>query len=242
MALTSQRRPWPNSIAPRILPRSRTLPPPPSNRPNEHHDGGKAAFRPQAAGPAIINRLASARQAMKRADLVAVGIAKIGEIQSARRVLADARRLLDRLPAIGEPGGVPRIRLFRSGHREADGTAVGVRGGFPVDRLRDHEDPAAMRVDQAAFVILDARLAPERLKQRVVELPGLIDVVTAHHHMTEHSILPQRLASKRYRPTKLQSIHTVDCRSFGFKYRPRSPLAQRARQGTSVAYFNSRIR
>src|SRR5438309_5859347 len=74
-----------------------------------------------ATHPVVSRRSALA---MDRAQLVAVGIAQIGEIQRPGRALADARRILGRGAAVGDPGLVPGVGLLAVGHREADRAAV----------------------------------------------------------------------------------------------------------------------
>ena len=49
---------------------------------------------------------------MHRADLVAVEIAQIGEIEFARRAFANARRIFASLAAIGDAGRVQGVGLF----------------------------------------------------------------------------------------------------------------------------------
>ena len=55
----------------------------------------------------------SVRHPMHRADLVAVEVAQVSEIQLAAGALAHAGRILDRLAAGGEAGRMPGIDLLR---------------------------------------------------------------------------------------------------------------------------------
>src|SRR5580658_7500149 len=82
------------------------------------------------------------RHAMQPDDLVAVGIAQIGEVHLPGGALADARRVLDRRAAVGDPGLVPSRGLLGAAHHEADRAAIGTAGRLTVDRLRHHEAPA----------------------------------------------------------------------------------------------------
>src|SRR5689334_22842834 len=49
------------------------------------------------------------RHAMQRAELVAIGIAQIGDVQLDAAAFADARRILAGLAAMSEAGGMKRI-------------------------------------------------------------------------------------------------------------------------------------
>src|SRR5438105_3259748 len=63
--------------------------------------------------------------AMERAQFVAIGIAKVREINPTGGALAHARRVFDRRAAIRDPGFVPCLGLFGIAHREADRAAIG---------------------------------------------------------------------------------------------------------------------
>jgi hypothetical protein len=52
------------------------------------------------------------RHTKKRAQFVAIGIAKVNQIHGTGPTLAHARRVLDRCPAIRDAGFVPGIGLF----------------------------------------------------------------------------------------------------------------------------------
>jgi hypothetical protein len=49
---------------------------------------------------------------MQRANLVAVGIAEIGEVEFAKAALAHAGRLLDRRAAVAASGFMPGLRVI----------------------------------------------------------------------------------------------------------------------------------
>ena len=94
---------------------------------------GRAARKGRPSS--VLPRDSSGRHAMKPDDLVAVGIAQIGEIHLAGGPLADARRVLDRGAAIRNAGIVPRLGLFGVAHRKADRAAIGMvreRGLYAV--------------------------------------------------------------------------------------------------------------
>ena len=76
---------------------------------------------------------------MQGADLVAVEIAQISEIDFAGGTFAHAGRLFASRPAIGDTGGMPRIGLLGRIAGKADGAAIGVGRGFAIDRLRASE-------------------------------------------------------------------------------------------------------
>src|SRR5215831_18840420 len=79
------------------------------------------------------------RDPVHRADLVAVGIAQIGEVELAGRAFANAGRVFAGGGAVGEACRMPSIRLFRRVGEEADGAAIGGGRGLAVDRLRHRE-------------------------------------------------------------------------------------------------------
>jgi hypothetical protein len=111
---------------------------------------------------------------MKRAQLVAIGIAKVSKIHWAGTALANARWVLDRLAAVRDSGVVPSGGLFRARHREADSAAVGVAGRLAIDGFAHHEQSAVMQVKQPALGVLPPGLTADRAKQGIVELlrPG----------------------------------------------------------------------
>jgi hypothetical protein len=125
---------------------------------------------------------------MQRAELVAVGIAEIGEVELAEAGLAQAGGLLDRSAAVRASGFMPGLRVRGAVDDKADRAAIGVRRGLAVDRLRHHEGRAFMRVDQPALLVLPAGLRADRGKQRVVELLRALNVIAADHDVAEHSL------------------------------------------------------
>src|SRR3954470_4614497 len=72
----------------------------------------------------------SGREAVQGAELVAVGVAQVGEGELAEAALADARRVLDGRAAVGDAGGVPGVGLCRRLAGEAQSEAVRVVGGL----------------------------------------------------------------------------------------------------------------
>src|SRR3954451_7482979 len=117
-----------------------------------------------------------------RADLVAVEVTQIGNIEVDARALTDTRRIFARNAAGGDAGRMPCIDLFRRVGGKADGAAIRRRRRFAVDRLRHREHAGLGDVEDAMAV--DARWPHlERGQQIVVEGLGLVEVVGADHHV-----------------------------------------------------------
>src|SRR3954447_12882313 len=122
---------------------------------------------------------------MESAELVAVRIAQIGEVELAEAPLAVTGRILDRRPARFDARRVPGIELFGAVEREADRAAIGVGRRRAVDWLGNHEDGALAAVNEPTLVI-DARLLAEH---GIVEPLGPVVVVRADDHVTVHACL-----------------------------------------------------
>src|SRR5690349_1676077 len=88
-----------------------------------------------AFAPSGLRGDAASAHPVRGAELVAVGVAQIGEIELAGRALAHAGRVFDRRAARRDAGLVPGVDLRGRVHREADGAAIGVARGLPIDRL-----------------------------------------------------------------------------------------------------------
>src|SRR5829696_8388889 len=141
-------------------------------------------------------RRSSPRHPVQRAQLVAVGVAQIGEVERAERALAAAGRVLAGGASTRRPGLVPGLDLFRPVHGKPDRAAIGAAGRLPVDRLRHHEGGALVQVGQAALGVDPAGLAADGGKQRVVEGLRPLDVVAADHDVAEHSPAPSAHANR----------------------------------------------
>src|SRR5665213_4382559 len=89
---------------------------------------------------------------MQRANLVAVGIAQIGDIELDPGAFANARRILAGLAAIGEAGRLPGVGLRGRIAGETDGAAVADGRGLAVDRLRHREHAGLGAVEDAVAV------------------------------------------------------------------------------------------
>src|SRR5579871_5166154 len=148
------------------------------------------------------------RQAVQAAELVAVGVAQVGEVEAAAGALS--RRVFDRDPAVGEAGGVPGVRFRRGLAGEAEGCAVGDRGRVAVDRLGDAEDAGRRHVEEAALRIDPTLGDAQRAKRRVVEFLGPIDVVRADEDVREHGgFLSERVGRRRGSPPQRRSSRLI---------------------------------
>src|SRR4051794_22932386 len=72
---------------------------------------------------------------MQGADLVAVWIAQIGQVDFYARAFAHARRIFTGRCAVCAPGGVPGVGLLGRTGGNPNGPAVRGRRGFSIDRL-----------------------------------------------------------------------------------------------------------
>src|SRR5689334_13602876 len=102
---------------------------------------------------------------MQAAELVAVRIAQICEIQLAVGNLANAGRIFYLRSAGTDPGAMPGIHFVGTVEQEADGTAIGWRSRVTIERPGDHESGAILAIGEPALVIDRALLA----EQGVVE-------------------------------------------------------------------------
>src|SRR5215469_11618651 len=123
-------------------------------------------------------------------NLVAVGVAQIGEINLPCGPLAEPRRILDRRAAIRTAGLVPCRGLLGAAHDKADGAAIGMACRLAVDRLRHHEAPAIMRVGNPPPGVRGGGADAEYTEDRVVKLLRPVEVIAPDHDVTEHSGSP----------------------------------------------------
>src|SRR6266446_690591 len=133
-----------------------------------------------------------------RADLVAIEIAQISQIEFTRAAFANARRVFAGRAAIGEARCVPGVSLFGRTRRKADGAAVGMCRRLAVDRLRHREHAGLGEVENAVAIHL-GRPDIQRAEQGIIERLGLFQVVGADHHMRKHSSIPPRFFSTNSR-------------------------------------------
>ncbi len=127
---------------------------------------------------------------MKRTELVAIGITKVGEIQAAGAAFTYTGRILDRCAPVLDTTLVPGISFFGAIHRKTDRAPVCKGSRLAVDGLRDQKAPAAVCIDQAPLWVLHTGLPADGPDEGIVERPRPGDVVTPDHDMTEHSVFP----------------------------------------------------
>src|ERR1035437_7302145 len=131
------------------------------------------------------DRRAGSTHPVQGAELVAVGIAQIGEIEFARSALAHTRRVLAGLAAIGDAGRMPRVGLLGGARGKTDRAAIGRGRRLAIDRLRHRENASFGHIENAMAVYPPGRNA-ERAEQRVIERLGLFQVVGSDHNMRKH--------------------------------------------------------
>src|SRR3954470_13425762 len=102
---------------------------------------------------------------MQPAELVAVRIAKISEIELAECVLPEARGILDRCPACFDAALMPGVNLFWTVEAEPNRPAIGTARRLAIDRLADHEHRPVTAIGNASLVAD----TPLLLEQPVVE-------------------------------------------------------------------------
>src|SRR5881394_246645 len=119
---------------------------------------------------------------MESAELVAIGIAKIREIELAEAAFAIAGRILDRPSPSFDTALVPGVDFLGGVEIEADGAAVCMSGGLSVDRRCDHEHGAVPAIGDASALV-GLRLF---LEQSIVEFLRPPHVVRTDHDVTEH--------------------------------------------------------
>src|SRR6187399_2960465 len=125
------------------------------------------------------------RDPMHCANLVAVEITQVSEVQFAPGAFANARRVFASRGAIGDACRVPGVGLLGRFGCKTDGAAVGVCGRLAVDRLR-HREHAGLGAVENAVAVDPGRLDAERSEQRVVKRLGLFQVVGTDHDMRKH--------------------------------------------------------
>src|SRR5690348_11544987 len=85
---------------------------------------------------------------MKRAKLVAVRVAHIGEVHRAKRAVAQSWRVFARRATVRDRHIVKLLHLLRGIALKADSTAVGGARRFAIDRLGHAECSAIMAIEQ----------------------------------------------------------------------------------------------
>ncbi len=116
------------------------------------------------------------------ADLVAVEIADIGEIEPRT---AFAGRALVRAAQF-QRLGVERVHFVARAEIEGGHGAVAGRGGLLVVRAKHAEEEiAVLAIDAAARGMLEGRFHAMRLEQGVIEFLGLVELVGADRGVTQ---------------------------------------------------------
>src|ERR1700759_1758695 len=124
---------------------------------------------------------------MQRAQLVAVRVAQVSEIEFRRAAFAHARRIFDRGAAGRDARLVPRIRLRRIFRGETDGAAIGVARGLAVDGLGHAEHALRRHIKETSFRIDHAGPDAQRAERGVVEFLGPLNVIRYDKDMREHA-------------------------------------------------------
>ena len=126
---------------------------------------------------------------MQGAQLVAVRIAQVGEVELALAAFAHAGRVLAGGPAGGDARRVPGVGLGRRGAGKANGAAVAGRGRLAIDRLAHREDARGRDVEDPVPIHPGRRHA-QRAEHGVVEGLGRLQVIGADHDVREHRCFP----------------------------------------------------
>ena len=124
-------------------------------------------------------------RSVQRANLIAVWITQIGQVEFAHRAFAPSRGVFAGGAAIGDTGRMKRIRLCGRLHVEPDGAAIAVGGWRAVDGDGDAERARGAALEIAAFVG-DARADAERAQQRVIKRLRHFKTIDTKHHVAEH--------------------------------------------------------
>ncbi len=106
---------------------------------------------------------------MQRADLVAVRVAQIRQVELAYPVIAKARGLFARGAAVGDAGRMEGVGLLGGLHGEPDGAAIAVGGGLTIDGRGDAETARGAAVE-IPVPVGNPRANTQRAEQRVVKL------------------------------------------------------------------------
>jgi hypothetical protein len=91
---------------------------------------------------------------IQSADLVAVRIAQIGEIEAARRGLTGAGRRFRRGSTVGDSGAMPPIDLLGRLAGKANRSTIGRRSRLTIERLGDDEKRRVGAIDIAPALIV----------------------------------------------------------------------------------------
>src|SRR3981189_3245479 len=102
---------------------------------------------------------------MHGADLVAVGVAQIGDIEFVAGPFANAWGVSASRCAMGDTGHMPGVSLLGGSGGKADGAAIGAGRRLAVDRLRHRKRAGFGEVENTVAIDL-GRSDVERAGQR----------------------------------------------------------------------------
>src|SRR6056297_197606 len=128
---------------------------------------------------------------MQCADLVAVGIAEISDIEIAHAAGPHARQVFDGDAAVRYPRGMESLHLLGAFCRNANRAAVGAGRRFAVDGFGDREGRAPRTVE-VSVLVADGFGDTQRAEHGIVELLRSPEVARADHYVCEHfgSLVP----------------------------------------------------
>jgi hypothetical protein len=135
---------------------------------------------------AIENPVGRSTHSMKRADLVAGGVAQIGQIELAERAFTNTGRILTSDTAVGQTGSMPCVGHLRTLGLKTDGTAVSLAGRLTINWLGDCEYAGTYHVKTTTVVVDRPRFVAHRTQDRIIKILRLFDVVSTNHYVTEH--------------------------------------------------------
>src|SRR5512133_2292649 len=160
-------------------------------------------FTPSVARPTMMRKViapcafaAGLFWPMQGAELVAVRVAYIRQVQRAQLAFTQARRLFDGNSAIRDRSVVELAHLFRRVALEANRGAIAKSRRLAIDRLTDAKRGPVVTIEKSrlpSVVLVPHRLpGSEDTEQGVVELLRTLDVVRSNHDVTEHSYTLRR--------------------------------------------------
>jgi hypothetical protein len=106
---------------------------------------------------------------VQRADLVAIRVTQVRQIDLARRAFAKARWVFTRRAAVGHTRRMPGVALLGRLHGKADSAAIPMRSRRAIDRRGDGKRAGGAAVE-IPVLVSHARANAQRAQQRVVKL------------------------------------------------------------------------
>lgn len=146
-----------------------------------------APFMPQGS-PAdnLVAGIGFSADPMQGAELVAIRIAQIGQVQVTHSGVADAGRVFDGLATGFDARLVPGVHLFGAAHGKPNRSAIRACGGFTVQGLRDDQTTAGMGIDKPTLCIGFGGCTADDAKRCIIECFGTSNVVATQHDVAEH--------------------------------------------------------